>query len=244
MFSDPTMRPQLEQYYEHKKAQAIDTLKAREADPDFQATVTGEIKMPDGTIAAVNGRAMTSEMAEKMFVPFDQWIETMGRIYEMHEKMYDIAQMRMDMLEQQNPDSPSGVRSTFSHDGVLLAYINKDGTTAMSNGSDKYLRRVVDKADELGLSGQARVDYLHREFEAALSKHFDELDVAGYTEATSPTKREFADMWYTDFDIDQVYKDALKEAIASLEGAKQWHDQWQKNIYEMQSFLIGLQEAA
>jgi hypothetical protein len=185
---------------------------------------------------------MTAEKAEKAFVPFDKWLEITRKIYESQERMYEMAQKNLASLEAQNPDTPSGVRSTFSHNGVLLAYINKDGTVAMPNDSDKYLNRVVDKADKLGLTGQARTDYLHREIQAELSKHFKNLDVAAYTEATSPTKREFADMWHTDFDIDQVYKDALKEARASFESAKQWHDQMQANLKKMQDFLLSLQE--
>lgn len=50
LFSDPTARPALEKYYENKKTEIINTLKAREADPSFQATMNANITMPDGTM--------------------------------------------------------------------------------------------------------------------------------------------------------------------------------------------------
>jgi hypothetical protein len=242
IFNDPTQRANLQKYYENKKSELINTLKTREADPSFEANISGEIKMPDGTTRAVSGNLMTAEMAEKSLVSFDKWLETTKMIYESQERMYEMAKKSLDFMEANNPDSPSGVHSTFSKDGTLLAYINNDGTMALSNGSDKYLLHLTEKANEQGLTGKARADYLHREVQAELSKHFKDIDVATYNDQTSPTKREFANMWYKDFNIDQAHNDAMMAAQAHYNDAKAWHDQMQKNMKEMQAFLLSLQE--
>lgn len=240
MFSDPTQRAGLQQYYENLKSETIASLKTRENEEPQEVKFT----TPDGEISTGTTIPISAEKMEASFVPFDKWLEITQQIYESQQKMYDMAQKSLDMLETQNPDSPSGVQSTFSHDGVLLAYINKDGSIATSNGAEKYVQSVIDKANDLGLTGQSRADYLHREVQAALSEHFKDMDVAAYNEQTSPTKREFADMFYTNFDIDQHYKDALAEAKASFESAKQWHGQVQTNYKKMQDFLLSFQETA
>jgi hypothetical protein len=243
IFSDPTMRPQLQQYYESKKTALIDSLKAREADPSFESKVDAEIKMPDGTIGTVSGNLMTAEMAEKSLVSFDKWVEMQERIYSFNEQRLEIAQKNLERLEKENPDSSSNVRTTFSSEGALLAYINADGSLVTHSGAD-FLQSIAKKANDLGLSGQSRVDYLSQEIQKELSQKFSDLGVTSYNDATSPSKREFADMWYPHFDADQNYSDAMKEAKASLDSVKVWQDQWQKNLNEMRDFLLSLQDAA
>lgn len=241
MFSDPSLRPQLQQYYENKKAAVIESIRAQEGQRP-----TGDIKFttPDGVTHTGTIISFTADKAEKAFVSFDKWMEIQEQIYTSNERQLEMAQKNLDRLEKENPDSSSHVRTTFSSDGVLLAYINADGSLAMSNGSDRYLRSISEKADELGLSGQRRVDYLSREINNTLSRHYADLDMTTYNDLDIPTKREFADMWYTNFDIDQHYKDAMAEARASYDSAKEWYDQWQANLKDMQAFLLDLQEAA
>ncbi|MEX2312101.1 MAG: hypothetical protein WD624_06530, partial [Rhodospirillales bacterium] len=231
-------------------------LKAREADPNFQSTIEGKIRMPDGTSQTMTGNLMTSDMAEKSFVSFDKWLELQEQVYTSSEKRLEMAQKNMDRLEQDNPDTSSNVRSTFSSGGTLLAYINADGTVAMSNLGPKHgesmthtamerkIYDIVANADKQNLAGKNRVDYLEREIGKALSQRFKDLNTESYNDASAPSKRAFGNRWYTNFDIDQHYNDAMSEAKASYAEARAWHDQWQNNMNEMNRFLLSLQEAA
>jgi len=255
-FTDPTMRAGLEKYYNNMKTDALAALKAREADPSFQASFNAELKMPDGTTKTMTGNLMTSDMAEKAFVSFDKWLEITAQVYDTSSKSLKMAQERMETLQAQSPDSSSHVRSTFSANGQLLAYINADGSlvtsnigpnhgdTASSTRLENLLRNASQQADAMGLTGERRVDYLNREVKNILSQQVGNVAMTSYSEATSPTKREFAKMWYTNFDVDQTYRDSLAEAAASLESAKAWHSLCQENIIKMQSYLLSMQEAA
>lgn len=257
LFSDPTARPALEKYYENKKTEIINTLKAREADPSFQATMNANITMPDGTtktLTVIN--RMTAEMAEKSLVSFDEWMSIMADTYESSSRTMEMAQKRLDMLKAESPESSSNVRSTFSANGQLLAYINADGSLVTSNigpahGSgesstplERRLQGISQQADALGLSGQSRIDFLNREVKEALSQAFGGVNMTTYGSATSPSKKDFAKMWSANFDVTQVYNDALADAQASYDSAKSWHQQWQKNLNDMHSYLLSLQEAS
>lgn len=254
IFMDSNARPALEQFYEKKKTDVLDTLKAREADPSFKSSFEAQIKMPDGTTKTLTGYVFTSEMAEKSFVSFDEWLEITAQTYESGNRMMEMAQKRLDALQTESPDTSSGVRSTFSSDGQLLAYINADGSLVTSNIGPKHdekvlntpielrLQSIVQQADAMGLTGQNRINYLNREIKSALSKEFGTVDVTSYSESTSPSKREFSRMWHHNFDVDQVYNDALADAQASYASAKSWHDQWQSDMNEMRSYILSLQE--
>src|SRR5690606_28807888 len=122
--------------------------------------------------------------------------------------------------------------------------VNADGTLAISNGASGLILPIVDKANDLGLSGQARLDYLGREIKGALARDYPDVKVTSYNEATSPSKREFARMWSPGHDVDRHYDDAMRDALAHLDGAKTWHQNRQNNMNDIRSFLLGLQEAA
>lgn len=244
IFSNPLNRAGLEKYYETMKADAIASAKAREADPAFQENLSKEFKGPDGQTHTFSGNLFTAELMEKSFVPFDKWLDLTQRMYDSQQRMHEATQKSLDFLTAQTPDSPSGVHSTFSHDGVLLAYVNKDGSFTMSNSAHMHLNAISAQAENLNLTGQARAEYLHKAISEALSKNYNGLEVTEYTPQTSPTKREFAQLWYKDFDIDQAHTDAIAEAKKSLESMQQWQTQMQSNFKKMQDFLLSNQEAA
>lgn len=242
-FTDPTMRPKLQAFYENKKAAAIEQIRARENEPLHE----GKIKMPDGSEQTLTPIRFTAEMAEKMFASFDQWADFQAKSFDnggFGPKRLEMAQKQLDSLQENHPDTKSNVRTTFSNDGALLAYINADGSVVTHGGSQKLIDPILDKANALGLSGQSRVNYLQTEIEKAMAGKYPKLDVTHYSDKDMPTKREFADMWYPDHDVDQHYNSALREARAAMESARAWHDQWQKNMNEMRDFLLTLQESA
>ncbi|WP_142781082.1 hypothetical protein [Agrobacterium sp. T29] len=256
IFTNPAQRAGLEKYYDAQKSELLASLKAREADPSFQATFTSELTMPDGKTLSGKGWRITSEMAEKAMVSFDKWLEIMADTYESQETLFDMAQQRMTMLEAENPDTSSHVRTAFSAGGELLAYINEDGSLVTSNIGPRHgetmthtalelkLQAILQQADAMRLSGENRIDYLNREVRNALSYERGDVAMTSYDSGASPTKREFGKAWHTTFDVDQVYADALADARASYDSTKVLHDQWQENLRKMQSFLLGLQETA
>lgn len=239
-FSDPAMRSQLEQYYEAKKAGLIASLKERGDTQPQEVSFT----LPDGTQQTGTAIPMNAEFVEKALVSFDQWLEFQAQSFEMFgPDSVEMAEQQMDRMQANHPDSSSGVRSTFSSEGRLLAYVTADGGLATSNGAD-FLQSLAQKANELGLGGQERIDFLNMEIEKALSGRYPKLDIATYGAADSPSKREFAAMWHPDFDVDQHYADGLAEAEAQMESAMSWHRNWERNMGEIRSFLLSMQEVA
>ncbi len=240
-FSDPTLRPQLQAYYDSKKAAAIEAFRARENEPLPEATLT----MPGGGTQTVQPIQFTAGMVEKMLVPFDKWAEFQAQSFDnggFGPKSLEMAQNQLDQVKQNHPDTSSDVRKTFASNGTLLAYINADGTIATANGSEKFLNPIIEQAEKLGLTGEQRIAYLGSAIEKTLGAAVGDLQVSTYSNATSPTKREFADMWYQDFDIDQHYADSLASAQETYDSAKQWYDQWQSNMNDMRNFILNLQE--
>jgi len=239
-FSDPAMRPQLEQYYEAKKAALIASLEERGDTQPQQLT----FKLPDGTEQTATAIPMNAEFVEKALVSFDKWLEFQAESFEMFgPDSLGMAEQQMDRMQANHPDSSSGVRSTFSSDGKLLAYVTADGGLATSNGAD-YLQTLAQKANELGLGGQERIDFLNTEIEKALSSKHPDLDIATYDGSNMPSKREFAAMWQPGFNVDQHYAEGLAEAEAQMESAMSWHRNWERNMGEIRSFLLSMQEAA
>lgn len=241
MFTDPTMRPGLQQYYEAKKASAVEALKARENNP-LPAEVS--MKGADGQVLTAKVIPISAEQMEKAFVNFDVWLELQQRLGDSSGTRLEMAQRQLDAIAQNNPDSPSNVRATFSNDGTMLAYIHATGGVVMSNGSERYLQPVLDKVNGMNLTGQSQVDFLTREITKALSEKYDNLKTVSYDNQTMSTQRQFSNQWHKGFDIDQHYADALKEARASYDEAQSWHKQWQSNLNDMQRFLLDYQEQA
>lgn len=253
VFTDPTMRVGLQQYYDTQKAAAVAAWKAREDQP------AGDVKIPtgDGGYKTVSMIPISADQMEKAFVSFDKWLEFQADFADnegIGPARLARAQQRLDDLQAQSPDSSSNVRTTFSTNGKLLAYINADGSLVTSNigaapgepsptPMETRLQAISQAADNMGLTGQRRIDYLNREVGNALGERY-RVNMTSYDAETSPTKREFGEMWYPNFDVDQVYNDALKDAQASYDEANAWYKQWQGHMNDIQSFLLSLQESA
>ncbi len=69
-FSDPAMRPGLEQYYEQKKAELYESLKARPALPEEIRFTTA-----DGTEHIAKAIPISAEKMVASLVGFDKWLE-------------------------------------------------------------------------------------------------------------------------------------------------------------------------
>ena len=243
-FSDPAMRADLQAYYENKKAVLFETLKVREGlERPQDVKITGA----DGQTRTLSAIPISAEKMVGAMVDFDRWLDWQADSFGnrgVGPWSLEQAQKMVRSLEANGPDSASNVRMTFASKGTMLAYVNADGTLAISNGASGLILPIVEKANDLGLSGQARLDYLGREIKGALARDYPDVKVTSYNEATSPSKREFARMWSPGHDVDRHYEDAMRDALAHLDGAKAWHQSWQNNMNDIRSFLLGLQEAA
>jgi hypothetical protein len=242
-FSDPAMRAQLQQYYEDKKAALYESLNARSSQqvPDEVTLKTRDGKEITGQIISISAEKMIDSL-----VSFDKWLEMNARMFDnpvMGPKAMERAQEQLSQLEANNPDTSSGVRSSFASEGQLLASINEDGTIRLSQAVHGLLQPVLDKANRQGLGGEQRKAYLNEEFGKVLSGKYPELQTARYDANTSPSKRAFAQMWYPNHNVDQHYQDVMVAARAHYDSTSKWHQQWQANMNEISTYLLGLQEA-
>lgn len=240
-FSDPAMREQLQQYYENKKAALYETLKSREPLPETVSIRTG-----DGQVGTVKAIPISAEKMVGALVSFDKWLELQAKSFEnpvMGPKGIERAQEQIDRMKANSPDSPSEVRSTFSSEGSLLAYVNADGGVMISNAAQAKLQPVLDRANSLGLAGEQRISFLNQEIGAALAETYPELKTSRYDGSNAPSKRQFAQMWYPSHDVDSHYDDAMAAARDHFDSVEAWHKQWQGNMNDVRSFLLGLQEA-
>ncbi|HEV7293019.1 MAG TPA: hypothetical protein VGN79_11930 [Devosia sp.] len=237
-FSDPARRVQLQQYYDDKKAALYETLKARESQ---QVPSDVVFKTPDGKTVTGQYIPISAEKMVDSMVSFDKWLELQASMFD--NPVVGRAQEQLNRLQANNPDTSSGVRSTFSSEGKLLAYINEDGTAVLSQEAHGMLQPVLDKAGRLGLQGEQRMAYLNQEIGKALSGKYPDLQTARYDSSTSPTKRTFAQMWNPSHDVGQHYQDAMAEALDHYDSMSKWHQQWRANMNEINTYLLGLQEA-
>lgn len=243
VFTDPANRPGLEQYYEAMKADLYERLKERE-----QRSLPDEVNFDrgDGVTETATLIPISAEKMIAAMVGFDKWLEFQASSFDnkvMGPEGLAQAQEGLRSLKENGPDSPSNVRASFASDGVLLAYINADGTAVTTNAAAGRLQPILDKANELGLIGRERIDYLTGEFGRALSEDHSSLAVARYDAANTPSKRELALMWAPGSDVDGQYEAALTAAQDHLDSITAWHRQWQSNMDRIGTFLLGLQEA-
>lgn len=242
-FSDPAMRDRLQQYYDKRKAELHESLKARD---NSKVPDTISYRGADGTTKTATYKPVSADKMMGALVSFDKWLEFQAESFEnpiMGPDGLARAQEQLDRLETNSPESSSEVRSTFANDGALLAYINADGTAVLSQAAHGKLQPVLDKADRLNLTGQQRIDYLNQQFGAVLSEAYPELETARYDASTAPSKREFAQMWYPSHDVDQHYDEAMAAAREHYDRMNGLHQQWQDRMNEIGSFLLGLQES-
>lgn len=236
LFSNTSNRAGLEKYYEQKKADTVAAWKARETEGNLPSKL--QFKDPQtGEIKTVTRTPIDAEKMEKAFVSFDKWLDFQKEFSQnpmMNGNHVQKAQARVAELEKQSPESPSHVHSTFSVNGKLLAYINMDGTLVTSNGGEKYLENV----SGFGAAGKSR------QVQNILSQIYGtDLNSETYSASNSPSKKEFAQMWYNNFDVTQYYNDTLAQAKEHLKYVQEYHQNWQKNVNEIQQFFLSLQEA-
>lgn len=236
--TDPTLRSQLQSVYESKKAAAVEGWDER---PDVPAEAT--MTMPDGSVQRLTAIPITADQVQRAFVDFDTWLETMVQTGEHSDTSVSDAMGRLEQVEALNPDNSAMVASTFSDNGVLLAYIREDGTLVTSNGSEQLLAGLGEDAEASGLSGELLADYLATKVTERLTEAYPYLDVETFDSDTSPTIGEFSDRWSNNFDAAAVYADALADAQASLDEARSWAGRWQANLYEIQGILMQSQSA-
>ncbi len=240
-FADPTLRPQLEKYYESKKAALLESWKSRD-----DAALPSEVKYKDsdGNYQTAHVIQMTPEKLQASLASFDDWLSVQQRIADTSTVELAHAQTMLESSQKLSPDDPSGVRTVFSSKGALQAYVNADGTAVSTNAAGKYVSRIIEAANKLGLTGQDRIDYLNTEIKSALDLHYGKTDVTTYTASNSPTRRNFANAWYKNYDIDKNYNDIKESAQQHYDSMSAWNQQWQSNLNEISSYLLRLQEAA
>jgi hypothetical protein len=234
IFSNPAMRPQLEQYYEHQKAEARAIFEAR----DREGYQDIELSLPDGQTATFTPLRLTADA----LVSFDEWMNIQQTIHASSERHLEMAQKNLERLAAHDPDTSSNVRTVVTSGDNILGYVNADGTM-VTHSNGECLQVIANKANDLGLQGQKRIDYMTREINRSLSQMKGDFNIIQYDESNSPTKREFAAAWYPNFDVDQHYLDAMAEARASYNSALEWSSQRQANLDKMQAFFLTMQEA-
>lgn len=243
IFTDPAMRPRLKALYD-KQYEAvharIDAMEARGGEPRALT-----MRASDGRM--IEGRTMSAAQYRAAIPDFDSWLDLQARVSpmalsEMTGGMVERAEDRVAHLMANGPDAPSGVQSVFSSGDRVLGYVREDGTLVTHDGGGP-LRRVAREADERGLTGGARADFILERGARDLARYHGGLSVTTYDAATMPSRREFAETWYPGHDIDTPHAEALLTAKQDLESARARHRAQQERVAEMRDFLLGRMEA-
>lgn len=234
MYSDPEMRPYLREYYEKAYDPIRERIAAMREEGYNQVTVKGS----NGNLAT----ELSADQYEAMIPDFESWLESqktiVPKLRSSQEQMLEHARERVRRAEQRSPDVQSDVRATFSVGDKILGYLYKNGGM-VSHSSGGYLRTFDIQANELGLIGQARINYITD----AISRRYPDVSITTYNNQNAPTEREFKQRWYPHHNIDEAYQNELMEAREALAKQEEIYRKQQSNIREMQSFLLGLIEA-
>ncbi|MBO6577864.1 MAG: hypothetical protein JJ871_12395 [Thalassospira sp.] len=233
MYSDPEMRPYLRAYYEKAYAPIRERIAAMREEGYEPVTFEGSNEAAATEISA--------DQYEAMIPDFDSWLDSqktiVPKLRSSQEQMLEHARERVRRAEQTSPDDQSDVRAIFSVRDQILGYMDKYGGMA-SHNIGGYLRTFDIQANELGLTGQARIDYVTD----AISRRYPDVEITTYSNQNAPTERQFKQRWYPHHDVDQAYQTELNEAREALARAEEIYRKQQSNIREMQSFLLGLME--
>ena len=236
MYSDPTMRPHLKKLYDSQYAAFYERIDAM---PETPTTVS--MTMPDGQ--SVEFHELSAEQYRAAVPSFDKWLELQSRIMsdtgDIPGSLQSVERARQHVqnLEQNDPGSPSGVRTVFATGSEILGYINMDGSVATHAGGS-VLQDIAKKADAMGLSGEAKIAYLQDEGKKALSARYGNLQVSNYNTSNMLNKTEFANRWYPHHDTYESYQSALASARAHLEETEQLYQQQMERRNAMQAFLL------
>jgi hypothetical protein len=233
MYSDPEMRPYLREYYEKAYAPIRERIAAMREDGYNQVTV----KDSNGSLAT----EISADQYEAMIPDFESWLDSqktiVPKLRSSQEDMLEHARERVSRAEQTSPDDQSDVRAVFSIGDQILGYMDKYGGMA-SHNIGGYLRTFDIQANELGLQGQARINYITD----AVSRRYPDVEITTYNNQNAPTEREFMQRWYPHHNVEEAYQNELAEAREALVRQEEIFRKQQSNIREMHNFLLGLME--
>ena len=242
MYSNPKMRPHLKDYYESRYAPI------RERIEDMKdAAANGE---SPGTVSLGDGRTATELSAaqyEAMIPSFETWLELQDRfsVFDMADLSASFVEHARDVFDAAEkafgPDEPSGIRTVFADGERILGYTDEDGGVVTHDGGSA-LQAIAERADALGLTGEEKIAYIRRQGEDELSPLYPNLSVIDHDDGATPTRREFAQTWYAERNVDGAYDQAFREAEADLAKAEAWRQQQVRNLNGMRAFLLQAME--
>lgn len=235
MYSDPTMRPHLKKLYESQYAAIHQRLDAMPDEPRAIKMTT-----PDGQ--TVEAHELRPALYRAAIPDFDNWLAQQSNfsgaaMAEIGAKGAAYARQQLQYIEQDGPDTSSDVRTVFSKGEQILGYINAHGGLT-THVAGKALQAVEKQADALRLSGEAKAAYLQEHGVHALAPLYGDVTVTHYGRSDMPSKREFAQAWYPDHDVDAAHANALSEAKTTLENMEKLQQQSVARLNAMQTFLL------
>lgn len=242
MFSDPGMRPYLEEYFNAKMEPMRERIAEMEA-----AEARGE---PPKTVKTADGRTATALGAsfyKAAMMDFDDWLtlhsdpdSPLNRIF----RGTGLAETHLAYLEENGPDSPSDVALVFaSASQGILGHVGDEGGIASHAGAD-VLRWIADQANELNLTGRARIDFVKERGLEALKTLYGDIEVVDYRTGERPSKRDFMARWYPAVDVDRDYAMQLREARDQLEQAQSMERNRLRNRDELVDFVVQMMSDA
>lgn len=245
MYSDPSMRSYLQDYYEDQYTPFRERINGmKEAEANGQSPNT--IKTKDGKIAI----ELSAAQYESSIPSFEKWLDMQQNVlspFDMIEQSASHLRNAKESIQRMenalNPDQPSDIRALFTSGEKILGYITKEGGVVVHQDG-LGLQQVVEQADALNLTGEARIAYIKKYGEEKLSRQHSDLKITHYTDENVPTRREFAAQWYPNHDVDASYKSAIEEAKAFFEQQEKWHTRQMENLNTMRATLLKIMEEA
>lgn len=232
MYSDPSMRPYLQQLYDRKYAD-IRVRLGENSDEEkiIQFRTALDDKIHEGRVLSL----------AKCIPSFDKWLEMnqLQSVFDRTERdkiAFEDAEKMLDEAEHNGPDTPSDARIVFSDGSKILGYINKDGLLATEAGGHALIN-LRQQASDLNLSGASEISYMRVQGEKLLSRQYPNLKVTDYRSTAIPTKREFMKAWYPHEDVDATYRLVLESAKDHLADMKGWYQQDSKHINDIITYL-------
>ncbi|WP_193181178.1 hypothetical protein [Nisaea sediminum] len=236
MFSDPGMRPYLEEYFNAKMEPMRERIAEMEA-AEARGEASKTVKTADGRTATELG----ASFYKAAMMDFDDWLtlhsdpdSPLNRIF----RGTGMAEMHLDYLEENGPDSSSDVAVVFaSRSQGIVGHVGDEGGVASHAGAE-ILRWIADQANELRLTGQERIDYVKEQGLKALKAVYGDIEVVDYRNGERPTKRDFMARWYPSVDVDRDYAMQLREAREQLAQAQSMEQNRLRNRDELVEFVV------
>ena len=189
----------------------------------------------------MTGKELSAEQYRNAVPDFDKWLEMQqefsSRMADFTQKNIENARDMLTHLQDNHPDTSSGVNTVFANGDQILGYLTEEGGLVTHEGG-AALQTISRRASDLGLTGEAKIAYIQKHGTEELARRHGNLQVTSYEGHNIPTKREFANTWYPHHDVDGNYQSSIKEATNQLEKAEELYQQQLKNRADMQAFLI------